>query len=437
MVNAANVKRKAGLLLSLLLMTGGLGGLAGCEKASEDVTETPATTVTIWTWDETFNVKAAKMAAEEYSAEHENIEFNVVTKEREEILVDVKNMLAAELYDELPDLILIEDYDIQAVLATYADEFTDLTKELDYSKFADYKTNLCYYGGSLYGIPFDSGTAALFYRLDYIEAAGYTEEDMQDLTWEEYFEIGEQVRNKTGHAMLTVDPTDLPLMRIVLQSYGRWYVTADGRMADIEGNEALKYGIGLYERLLTSETGKSVIGWNEFISAFQTGEVASVISGGWIISSLKVAGDQSGLWRVAAIPVEPDSGAVAASNVGGNCWYILKHAKASEEAKKFAVEMFAENDAFMDRLIEEIGILPAVKDATIYENYEAGDPFFGGQQVTRFLTDIESSIPAVNYGSKTYEIEEILCEELQNILNGSDVDQCLSTVQQKADAIIR
>ena len=51
----------------------------------------------------------------------------------------------------------------------------------------------------MYGIPFDSGVAAVFYRTDYIEEAGYTAEDMQDLTWDKYIEIGQAVQEKQAN----------------------------------------------------------------------------------------------------------------------------------------------------------------------------------------------------------------------------------------------
>lgn len=394
--------------------------------------------IVIWTWDETFNVKAAKMAVNEYCKKYPDVEIVVETKEREEILADTKNMLSAGLYDDLPDIIMIEDYDVQAVLSAYEDEFVDLTGKVNKEKFADYKTKVCSRGESMYGIPFDSGTAALFYRIDILNEAGFTEEDMENLNWDEYIEIGKTVYEKTGIPMLTLDPTDLPLVRIIMQSNGSWYVKMDGYKANIEQNKALEQALLVFRKLLTQEIGISVNGWNEFISAFQTGEVASVITGGWIISSIKANPEQEGLWRVAQIPiVKENPNAVAASNVGGSAWYVLKNSPNSKKATDFVVEMFAENDEFINSLIEEIGILPAVKDPSIYFNFDASDPFFGGQQVTKFLTMLTKDIPIVNYGSKTYEIEDILEVEFQKALLDDDMEQCLINTQIKAQAVVR
>lgn len=421
------------LLAGMVLTVTGCGTQAPAEAETVKDNE-----IVIWTWDETFNVKAAKKAAAIYEEEHPELSIQVITKEREEIQTDVKNLLSAELYENLPDIIMLEDYDVQEMLAQFDDEFVDLTDRMNYDKFVDYKKKLCSRGGRMYGIPFDSGTAALFYRIDLLEQAGYTEADMQDLTWEQYIEIGKDVYRKTGIPMLTLDPTDFPLVRVIMQSCGSWYVREDGVTVTIADNEALYQAMEIYRQLLESNVGRSVNGWNEFISAFQQGEVASVISGGWIISSIKARPEQENLWRIAPIPVVTgNENAVAASNVGGSGWYVLKNSAHSETAAEFAVSMFGENDELLNQLITEIGIVPAVKDPTVLPNYDTPDPFFGGQQATRLLTGLETHIPVVNYGSKTYEIEDILEAEFQNVLVDDDLQTCLRRVQEKAEAVAR
>jgi lactose/L-arabinose transport system substrate-binding protein len=291
---------------------------------------------------------------------------------------------------------MLEDYDVQEMLAQFDDEFVDLTDRMNYDKFVDYKRKLCSRNDRMYGIPFDSGTAALFYRVDLLEQAGYTEEDMQNLTWSRYMEIGQKVYEKTGVPMLTLDPTDLPLVRIIMQSCGRWYVAQDGVTADIQQNEALRQALDIYTELLKKNLGMSVNGWNEFISAFQNGEVASVISGGWVLSSIKENQEQSGLWRVTRIPlVENNQDAVPASNVGGSAWYILKNSAHAAVAADFMTEMFAEDTDFMNTLVEQIGIVPSLKDLSVLESYRNTDDFFGGQSVTRLLNSFASVVPTV------------------------------------------
>ena len=111
---------------------------------------------------------------------------------------------------------------IQMIILSGYDNFEYVKQTLmqgvvDYDKYVDYKRKLVEHDGKSYGIPFDCGTAALFYRLDILEQAGFSEADMQNLTWSRYMEIGQQVYQKTGIPMLTLDPTGLPLVRIIMQ----------------------------------------------------------------------------------------------------------------------------------------------------------------------------------------------------------------------------
>lgn len=428
------MRRKQALSIFLVIVM----LLCGCTPGKDTADGGQRQQIIIWAWDETFNVRAARMAAEEYKKINENAEVIIETKEREEILTDTKMILSSKVYENLPDVIMIEDYDVQDVLESYESEFVELTDLVDYSKYVDFKSRLCSKDGHGYGIPFDCGTAALFYRIDILEQAGYSEEDMANLTWERYIEIGKDVYEKTGIPMLTLDPTDLPLVRLIMQSTGSWYVKEDGTTAYIEDNEALGQALTIYQELLESNVGMSVNGWNEFISAFQQGEVASVLSGGWIISSIMEAEDQAGLWRIAPIPlVEENESAVAASNVGGSAWYVLKNSENSEAATEFMITMFSENTEFTDALISEIGIVPSIKNPEILSNYEAEEAFFGGQQVTKILAEMADEVPVVNYGSKTYEIEDILESEFQNVLVDGRMEECLKRVQVKAEAVAR
>lgn len=438
-INAFIRKAVALIIVFMMILTGCRSGNMINTSVDNSISDNDRDkSILIWAWDETFNVKAAQMAAEEYKITHPGVSIMVETKEREEILSDTQNILSAKLYDRLPDIMMMEDYDVQDVLSRYDDEFVELNGLIDYSKFVDYKVKLCSRDGKYYGIPFDSGTAGLFYRIDILNQAGYTEDDMRDLTWDEFIKIGRNVYERTGLPMVTLDPTDLPLARIVMQSCGEWYVDSDGVTVNIRENEPLRKSLEIYEELLESDVGVAVNGWNEFISAFQTGKVAGVVSGGWIISSIKAADSLDGLWRVAPIPyVEDCPNAVNASNVGGSAWYILKNGRNVDAATEFAVSMFGNNDEFMDRLISEIGIIPAVRKPEVFDHYRTGDSFFGGQQVTKLLCGLAYAIPTVNYGSKTYEIEEILEEEFQDALIDGDYSHCLERAQMKAESITK
>ena len=59
--------------------------------------------------------------------------------------------------------------------------------------------------------------------------AGFAEKDMQNITWDRYIEIGKKVEAATGKKMLGIDPNDNGLVRVMMQSGGRWYFDKDGK----------------------------------------------------------------------------------------------------------------------------------------------------------------------------------------------------------------
>src|SRR5690606_29756281 len=114
-----------------------------------------------------------------------------------------------------------------------------LTGKVDYSKFAPYKVELATVDGQTYSLPFDSGVTGFFYRTDYLKEAGYDDAALQDVTWDQFIEIGSDVAAKTGHKLISLDVNDAGLLRIMLQSAGAWYFTPDGQPA-IAGDATFK-----------------------------------------------------------------------------------------------------------------------------------------------------------------------------------------------------
>lgn len=428
-------------LLSILMASTLTLGLAACGNKDNGASSGDTTTggndkITIWAWDESFNIVAANQAKEIYSKDNPDVEVEVVTMSQDDIVAKLNTSLSSGSYEGLPNVVLIEDYKIQGYLQAYQDEFSDLSSVAKASDFADYKTGVNVVDGKLYGIPFDSGVAATFYRVDLIEQAGYTKEDMQDLTWEKYIEIGKAVKEKTGVAMCTLDPSDIGQIRMMLQSSGAWYTGKNGEVT-IADNQALKDAIKIYKDLTEAGITKQVAEWDQFVGAFNNGEVASVVTGCWIAPSIKKAEDQSGKWAIASFPrMESNSSSVNASSIGGAGWYVLKNVGNTEAAVDFVGKTFASNTDLMNKLVESINLVSTLNEAAGASNYNKGDEYFGGQEVFKDLAEWTSEVPSVNYGLHTYAIEDIMTEALQAILQGADVDETLKNFQGQIEAAV-
>ena len=416
--------------------------LAACGSSSEGESsgETEAkddNKLTIWAWDEAFNIPAANAAAEIFKESHSDVEVEVVNMAQDDIVAKLNTSLSSGSYDGLPDIVLIEDYRIQGYLNAYAEEFSDLSDVVNNDDFAGYKTGVNQKDGVIYGCPFDSGVAALFYRTDYIEQAGYTKEDMQNLTWEKYIEIGKAVKEKCGVDMLTLDPSDIGQIRMMMQSAGAWYTDEEGKVT-LADNQALKDAIAVYQGLLDAGIVKQVSDWDQFVGAFNNGEVATVPTGCWISPSVLKAEDQSGNWGVAQFPrMEANADSVNASSIGGGGWYVLKNVGHEDLAKEFIKETFASSTDLMNQLAEEINLVSTLTAASECENYQKGVEFYGGQEIFKDMAEWTTQVPTVNYGENTYAIEDLMTEALQQIVDGADMDDVLADYQAQAEAAVQ
>lgn len=433
-----NSKKIMALALSAVMTL----GLAACGKTTADNTKAPADggkkKLVIWAWDGTFNIVAANEAKAIYQKENKDVDVEVVEMAQNDIVQKLNTNLSANSTEGLPNIVLVEDYRAQNFLNSYPDAFKDISGKVNNSDFMDYKIKSNSLNGKLYGLPFDSGVTALFYRTDLIEQAGYKKEDMNNLTWDKFIEIGKAVKAKTGKQMLTLDPSDLGLIRVMLQSAGKWYVKDDGKTVDLADNQALKESIKTWKALMDSGIVKPITGWDNFVGAFQKGDVASVPTGCWISSSVMKAQDQSGKWAVTAIPrLSTVSSSVNASNLGGSSWYVLNKVGDSDLAADFLAKTFGSSKDLMNTLSQKINLASTLKAASSTDNYNKAVDFYGGQKVLQDFATWSSKIPSVNYGTSTYNIEDILSGAVQNIVSkNADMDASLKDAQKQAEAAV-
>lgn len=423
------------LLASLLLLAGCSSGA----KESSTNSEVPkdSNEITIWAWDPKFNIKALEIAEKHYKTDDPDIKIKVIENAQDDIVQKLNTSLSSGTTKGLPNIVLIEDYRAQSFLQAYPDAFHKLTGTFNVDDFAPYKIAPTSLNGENYGLPFDSGVAGLYVRTDYLEEAGYTVSDLQNIDWNKYIEIGKKVKEKTGKYMLSLDPNDLGIIRLMAQSSGSWYLKEDGTTPNLAGNETLKEAFNIYKQLLDADIVKPISDWNQLLAAFNGGEVASVPTGNWITPSIKAEASQSGKWAVVPFPkIAEIPSSVNASNLGGSSWYVLD-IPGKEKAVDFLTKTFGSNVEFYQELVSEIGAIGTYLPAAEGEAYKAADEYFGGQAIIADFSKWTGQIPKINYGSHTYAIDDILVVEMQNYLNGKDIDQVLEDAQSQAEAQIK
>ncbi len=384
--------------------------------------------LTVWAWDPNFNVAAMDEAANRYQQTHSDFSLTVMDSGKEDIEQKLHTMLASGITNSLPDIVLIEDYNAQKFLQAYPGSFAPMQETVDYSQFAPYKVGVMSIDDKVYGIPFDSGVAGLFYRSDYLSEAGYNEQDMQNLDWDQFIEIGKQVKQKTGVNMLTYDINDVVLPHIMMQSGGEWFFKEDGSL-NIADNQALKETLLTIKKINDAKIVRPTSGWSSFVGAFNAGHVATVTSGVWIMGSIKSVEEQAGKWRVAPIPRLKLEGAKHASNQGGSSWYVLNSSDNKQAAIEFLNATFADDTDMYQKLLLERGALATYLPASSGAAYAEEAPFFGGQKVFQNFAKWVGEIPQVQYGMFTQEVDNAIAAEIPALFKGEPVDEILKRVE--------
>ncbi|WP_252193085.1 sugar ABC transporter substrate-binding protein [Rhizobium sp. CSW-27] len=390
-----------------------------------------AAEITIWCWDPNFNVAIMREAGERYTKTHPDVTFNIVDFAKADVEQKLQTALASGTASALPDIVLIEDYGAQKYLQSFPGAFAPMSDKVDYSGFAPYKVEVMTVDGKVYGMPFDSGVTGLFYRRDYLEQAGFKPQDLQNITWDRYIEIGKAVEAKTGKKMTTQDLNNGGMTRIIMQSGNAWYFDKDGELA-VEGNAALKGALEAQAKMVKAGIVKPATGWNDYVKAFTSGDVASVVTGVWITGTIKAQTDQSGKWGVAPIPKLDIPGAVSASNLGGSSWYVLAKSKQKDAAIDFLNAIYAKDLDFYQKILTERGAVGSLMAARTGDAYQKADPFFGGEKVWQQFSDWLGKVPAVNYGIFTNELDNAVTANMADLTGGKAVDDVIKAIDEQA-----
>ena len=386
---------------------------------------------TAWAWDPKFNIAALEVADEAY--DDDDFELNIIENAQDDIVQKLNTILSSGSDKGLPNIVLIEDYRAQSFLQSYPDAFYPVDDYMDTEDFADYKMATTDFDGHQYGIPFDSGSTGLFVRTDILDDAGYSVDDLTDITWEEYLEIGEDIKEKTDTDLLTLDPNDLGQIRMMIQSAGEWYTDEDGNEPNLADNEALKKAFEVYKEMMDSDTVKVVSDWSQFVGAFNNGDVATLPTGNWIIPSVKDEESQEGDWAVVPTPRLDIEESVNASNLGGSSLYVL-NIDGKEEAAEFLADTFGSNEEMYETLVTDVGAIGTYLPALDNDAFKEEDDFFGGQSIIEDFSTWTDEIPGINYGLHTYEMEDIIINKMQDYLNGEDLDDVLEGAQTEAES---
>ena len=412
-----------GAMVASLAACGGSSSSGGAAPAAGESTAAAVTaggehTLTVSAWDHNFNIPALEAAAEDYKA-NVDPDFELVINEvsgSSDVETAITTGGSAGDYSQLTDIVLFQDHYIQRYVADYPDAWVPVEgADIDWSDFGEEKLSYSIIDGQHYGVPVDNGTAIFAYRVDILEEAGYTLEDVTDCTWADWIKIGEDVYNKTGKYLLSMDGegNDLPYMMLQAEGASQW---KDGEPYITE-NETMVQIINVIVEAVQKNALYLANNWSDYTDQTIQGDmVAGVMNGNWIIPTIKQVEENSGKWEITNIPTLNGGGGYAAN--GGSSLYITSNCANVDLAKDFLAKTFGGSTVTYDKALTDGGVITCCISAGQSEIYQAGVDYFNGQPIYTDIVEMGAHVPVVEQSDYHYSCRSLIASAIINIAQG-------------------
>ncbi|MEN3608694.1 ABC transporter substrate-binding protein [Plantactinospora sp. ZYX-F-223] len=289
------------------------------------------------------------------------------------------------------------------------------------------------YEGSMYGLPFDGESTALFYRTDLFAAANLTG---PPTTWEQYEAaakaLTDPAKRTYGHAMFASSPEAAYYWYPWLWQNGGKLLSDDGKEVlfnKAEGKRAAEYYVNL-----AKYAPKDYLNSNSYDGrqAFANGQVGMYVAGSWFAGTLA---DEfpaiDGKWATAPLP---QGSAGCGTTIAGDALVIFSQSEQTDAAWKF-VEFLSkpENVAQWTYKSEDGTTLPPITSLLDSPDLVKTKPVLEG-----FAAAMKCGVSNVFANPDWPKIEEALNEQLAKAIYGEQTAaQALDAAAAEAEKIIR
>ena len=422
------------MLVGALVMTS-MTAFASDEPVELTGVSDDPNTLTVAAWDANFNIPALEAAAEAFKASNPDFNLEIQTVSGSSDVEQAVTLAGSSGdYSQLPDIVLFQDHYIQKYVADYPDAWQSLEgANINWDDFGAEKLSYSTINGEHYGAPVDNGTSIFAYRVDVLEQAGLTIDDMTGITWDQWLENAKTVKDKTGYALLSMDHSgdDLPYMMMQAEGQSQWL---DGA-PNIAGNETFKKIIGVIVK--GAQDGSIILAnsWSDYTDQTIIGDqVAGVFNGNWIIPTIEQNAGNSGKWEITTIPTLEGGEGYAAN--GGSSLYITGNCQKVDLAKEFLAYTFGGGEGAMDtydNALRNGGVITTCVSASASDVYQEGIEFFNDQAIYSKIVEMGTHVPVVEQNDYHYRMREYVGNAITNIINGGDIDSEIANAQSQVE----
>lgn len=386
---------------------------AGAARAQSDVSGE----VRVWSWN--VAAKALEAVVPAFNKQYPNVKV---------VIEDLGNTAG---YDRglagcaaggsgMPDVYQVENHESEVFWARFPDCFRDVkTMAADeaglLAKFPPFKLTELTVGDKVYGVPWDSGPTAVFYRRDMYEKAGVDPASIE--TWDDFVEAGKKVVAANGAGVkFASSNADTSWFRMLANENGCAYFDEAGETVTINqpGCVAALEVVGKIAKAGLFQSAD----WGETLQAINGNKLASAVYGGWYEGSIRSAApDQSGKWGVYLMPAF-EKGGNRAANIGGSSLAIPSASKNPEAALAFVNFALGTPEGQAIQL-KASGLVPTLPDAVNDPFVKEPQPYWGGQKIWETIIGTLPDIKPARGTQYFAEADNVFLTVYSDFLNGN------------------
>lgn len=317
-----------------------------------------------------------------------------------------------------PDVIQIQQRDMQNFLMKFENQFVDLSGKLNAHKneFAKTAWVTVEKGGKVYAAPWDLGPVAVWYRKDFFEQAGIDPKTIT--TWDKFIGAGKQLQSKLGDKvkMTTMDitGTDYPTWwQIMLNQQGGTFYNDKGEIK-FTSDASIK-AMDMVLKMKNEGIVFNTPTWDDRVRAVVNGNTATVIYPVWYAGTLRhQASDQKGKWGLFPLPAFTEGGPNQA-NSGGSVLAISSQSKNQDAAWAFIEYNLLTNEGQDVQM--KYGLFPSWQPYYQTEGFKKPDEYFGFASA-EFFSNVSKNIPELQYGPYFLDFRKPLSDALGAVMGG-------------------
>lgn len=360
-----------------------------------------------------------------FKKKYPNVQININTVDTNIMMDNLSKNLKSK--GDTPDIISLEDEDIDGFVSKFKDELLDEETIPDFKSdsYVKYQIYNATYGSKIYAVPWYVDPVFMAYREDLLKSTGYSGGDIK--YWDQYINIAKN----SGKQMLSMDYFNNSLLyNIALKQLGINYFD-DNNKLDLEAS------IKPAELLWNLYENKSFYNATNKVSNednFENGNTMSIISDLSELRKLETKYPKlQGKIDVEKLPAFEAGGNRDAVEFGEDLM-ALKSAAKNKAAMEFLNYISSSNES-AEFLYNNYGYVSS--NTSLYNNtkYYITDGYYN-KSIGRIAIDEITNSENIKYGQYFGEIRDLVQNAIKDsVTNGSDLKQNIYNVQNTIKAL--